>query len=112
LYCCFFFSSRRRHTRFSRDWSSDVCSSDLETVSDKKVMSGGGKTLELYYMKGTSHNMYNLFVYLPQHKLAFWGDGYNPPEGNEEIGRASCRERVKGKWVEDEGTKKQQNIKT
>src|SRR5690606_40240501 len=30
----FFFSSRRRHTRFSRDWSSDVCSSDLE----KKMM--------------------------------------------------------------------------
>src|SRR5690606_3047167 len=26
-----FFSSRRRHTRFSRDWSSDVCSSDLLT---------------------------------------------------------------------------------
>src|SRR5690606_31890099 len=25
----FLFSSRRRHTRFSRDWSSDVCSSDL-----------------------------------------------------------------------------------
>src|SRR5271165_7328121 len=28
----FFFSSRRRHTRFSRDWSSDVCSSDLDKV--------------------------------------------------------------------------------
>src|SRR5690606_37696815 len=28
-FICFFFSSRRRHTRFSRDWSSDVCSSDL-----------------------------------------------------------------------------------
>src|SRR5437660_3441628 len=27
----FFFSSRRRHTRWPRDWSSDVCSSDLET---------------------------------------------------------------------------------
>src|SRR5690606_21058983 len=26
----FFFSSTRRHTRFSRDWSSDVCSSDLD----------------------------------------------------------------------------------
>src|SRR5882762_7953613 len=26
----FFFSSRRRHTRFKCDWSSDVCSSDLE----------------------------------------------------------------------------------
>src|SRR2546422_1448389 len=31
----FFFSSRRRHTRCSRDWSSDVCSSDL--VSGKSV---------------------------------------------------------------------------
>src|SRR6266498_5216399 len=27
--CFFFFSSRRRHTRCGRDWSSDVCSSDL-----------------------------------------------------------------------------------
>src|SRR2546429_1743786 len=27
----FFFSSRRRHTRCSRDWSSDVCSSDLDS---------------------------------------------------------------------------------
>src|SRR5690606_40982170 len=30
----FFFSSRRRHTRFSRDWSSDVCSSDLAKLRD------------------------------------------------------------------------------
>src|SRR6266536_4516039 len=28
----FFFSSRRRHTRSTRDWSSDVCSSDLQDV--------------------------------------------------------------------------------
>src|SRR5699024_12175394 len=28
----FFFSSRRRHTRSKRDWSSDVCSSDLHTA--------------------------------------------------------------------------------
>src|SRR2546430_12526992 len=28
----FFFSSRRRHTRFDCDWSSDVCSSDLQAV--------------------------------------------------------------------------------
>src|SRR5256884_476341 len=28
----FFFSSRRRHTRCSRDWSSNVCSSDLEPI--------------------------------------------------------------------------------
>src|SRR5207249_9123156 len=30
LFSLFFFSSRRRHTRSKRDWSSDVCSSDLE----------------------------------------------------------------------------------
>src|SRR5690606_40830455 len=37
----FFFSSRRRHTRFSRDWSSDVCSSDLGTWSGDGVNSSG-----------------------------------------------------------------------
>src|SRR5690625_5724539 len=31
---CFFFSSRRRHTRWPRDWSSDVCSSDLTTLTE------------------------------------------------------------------------------
>src|SRR6266436_5480683 len=36
---CFFFSSRRRHTRCSRDWSSDVCSSDLSSVKPRTVMS-------------------------------------------------------------------------
>src|SRR3712207_4316646 len=30
----FFFSSRRRHTRYWRDWSSDVCSSDLHLFAD------------------------------------------------------------------------------
>src|SRR5439155_2964166 len=34
----FFFSSRRRHTRWPRDWSSDVCSSDL--------LSGGCRLLQ------------------------------------------------------------------
>src|SRR5699024_12205357 len=32
FYFCFFFSSRRRHTRSKRDWSSDVCSSDLSAL--------------------------------------------------------------------------------
>ena len=34
-------------------------------------------------MKGTSHNVANLLVYMPNEKLIFWGDGYNPPEGND-----------------------------
>src|SRR5690606_6170853 len=33
----FFFSSRRRHTRFSRDWSSDVCSSDLKITANPRT---------------------------------------------------------------------------
>src|SRR5687768_18530652 len=33
----FFFSSRRRHTRCSRDWSSDVCSSDLGGEPDQRA---------------------------------------------------------------------------
>src|SRR5690625_6070114 len=33
----FFFSSRRRHTRWPRDWSSDVCSSDLDLVAIVRV---------------------------------------------------------------------------
>src|SRR2546429_3364286 len=36
----FFFSSRRRHTRCSRDWSSDVCSSDLPLVDEYKLKDG------------------------------------------------------------------------
>src|SRR5256884_4128771 len=43
----FFFSSRRRHTRCSRDWSSDVCSSDLHShgrkfaAADSRHLSAG-----------------------------------------------------------------------
>src|SRR2546422_1140093 len=38
----FFFSSRRRHTRCSRDWSSDVCSSDLKSVDARDSNLHGG----------------------------------------------------------------------
>src|SRR5215208_6071952 len=38
--CFFFFSSRRRHTRWPRDWSSDVCSSDLTGV-DRRGLGRG-----------------------------------------------------------------------
>src|SRR5256884_7218985 len=43
----FFFSSRRRHTRCSRDWSSDVCSSDLIALvfSDHRLPDGSFRGL-------------------------------------------------------------------
>src|SRR6266498_5377236 len=37
IFCFFFFSSRRRHTRCGRDWSSDVCSSDLAEISAQRL---------------------------------------------------------------------------
>src|SRR5437660_3425021 len=40
----FFFSSRRRHTRWPRDWSSDVCSSDLLFLTQiAQTVSGSGR---------------------------------------------------------------------
>src|SRR5258707_6949268 len=50
----FFFSSRRRHTRYWRDWSSDVCSSDL--VLPRKH-SGCVSRGELAYLNGTANHL-------------------------------------------------------
>src|SRR5690625_7879208 len=43
----FFFSSRRRHTRWPRDWSSDVCSSDLSRIAwlEKRLQSSSREGL-------------------------------------------------------------------
>src|SRR5699024_11956220 len=42
----FFFSSRRRHTRSKRDWSSDVCSSDLGFAEGHE----GGRMSKIFYI--------------------------------------------------------------
>jgi len=54
----------------------------FDTLTDKKIISGKSRTIELYYMKDTSHAKYNLIVFIPEEGLAYWGDGYNPPAGN------------------------------
>src|SRR2546421_4360864 len=87
----FFFSSRRRHTRSDRDWSSDVCSSDL---------SG---TFRLVYIDSLRPG------FRPEshvgHKLHAQGYLLSNEKGEglsvtwleavaSKIGRASCRERV------------------
>src|SRR5207249_8034590 len=96
----FFFSSRRRHTRSKRDWSSDVCSSDLiwfrNTWSwgrdDRRptIVEDGGRLVAEHWGLG---------------RMVLAGDGDGTPEAlfcdnesNREIGRASCRERVEI-WV-------------
>src|SRR5437868_14445266 len=42
MFFVFFFSSRRRHTRSKRDWSSDVCSSDLSLRKDSTILHANG----------------------------------------------------------------------
>src|SRR5260370_24387790 len=88
---CFFFSSRRRHTRFKCDWSSDVCSSDLLA----RDLCAAGKpdallsvtqpiphvaTARGYVEKYGPEDRYDLLKYV--NRLGC------------QIGRASCRERV------------------
>src|SRR5688500_20090798 len=52
----FFFSSRRRHTRLQGDWSSDVCSSDLETIeiTEKDLASLAEKDLTKLHVHDSS----------------------------------------------------------
>src|SRR5205809_4499083 len=86
----FFFSSRRRHTRCSRDWSSDVCSSDLQ---DLHFQSGrfSVSTATIEDRKADGGTAAGLQAGVRQ--ICWW----NPPDitrQRAEIGRASCRERV------------------
>ena len=55
----------------------------FETMTDKKVMTDGAQTLELYYVKGSGHHTGMIFVYSPRARAVYWGDGYNPPEGDD-----------------------------
>src|SRR5438270_7100615 len=81
----FFFSSRRRHTRFDCDWSSDVCSSDLV-----KAFTATGKafTVPPDLVSAVTRRMQQLPEQC-RHTLEICA-----LLGRHEIGRASCRERV------------------
>src|SRR3989440_5408086 len=52
--CFFFFSSRRRHTRSDRDWSSDVCSSDLTIPTMTAIPT---KPISIFFLLRT-HSFY------------------------------------------------------
>src|SRR5689334_25006994 len=85
----FFFSSRRRHTRWNCDWSSDVCSSDLTNVN--KILEGDPEITRRYsQLVGEFHLMKELALHLNARRSARGSIDFDLPE----IGRASCRERV------------------
>src|SRR5690625_7787157 len=74
----YFFSSRRRHTRWPRDWSSDVCSSDL-----------GGASVEVVRRVGEEIGLLLDELDAVPVRVRVGEDAAR----SEEIGRASCRER-------------------
>src|SRR5690348_18011938 len=82
-----FFSSRRRHTRWTGDWSSDVCSSDLAYRS--------GALLDMARVTRLAHDAGALVLWDVSHSA---GSVRVPLESSgadlAEIGRASWRERV------------------
>src|SRR5699024_12081845 len=90
----FFFSSRRRHTRSKRDWSSDVCSSDL-LRADRDLFDVLGVTLPAGTLSGSPKpQAMQLINQLEPVKRGIYGGaiGYMGFNGGK-IGRASGRER-------------------
>src|SRR5256886_9844334 len=87
----FFFSSRRRHTRFDCDWSSDVCSSDLiyyrnlpsYVYNDLEDPEGAAMVTQLLSENEKQRQIqWDLLYDINRHAT------------DTKIGRASCRERV------------------
>src|SRR5690606_40598983 len=94
------FSSRRRHTRFSRDWSSDVCSSDLVAHQVQHIV---WTVLRLQQLLAFSRHLDDALLIEPlEHRQKPHGFAYPaklclahlPVDGRNQIGRASCRESV------------------
>src|SRR5207253_7754577 len=107
-YCfTFFFSSRRRHTRWPRDWSSDVCSSDLTGKTTavveliRQAVRGGERVLVCAPSNLAVDNVLERLLAAGERAIRLG----HPAR---EIGRASCRERVEcsgggGGWKSKEG---------
>lgn len=55
----------------------------IETVADKRVLTDGARTVELYYHKGNGHHTGTLIAWLPRERILMYGDAYNPPPGDE-----------------------------
>src|SRR3989440_3043015 len=87
----FFFSSRRRHTISDRDWSSDVCSSDLAEADYRRAPPDSPPRRA----ESSQHHTTNVVWSKPggaeNHVVV---TARNVIAAAAEIGRASCRERV------------------
>src|SRR5690606_39445446 len=93
----FFFSSRRRHTSFSRDWSSDVCSSDLAKAASERFAREGDVAVSWSHLWSIDPMPFHpeLIELADDAVKEAAGVSHRLPSGPlHEIGRASCRGRV------------------
>src|SRR5256885_10780198 len=89
---CFFFSSRRRHTRLQGDWSSDVCSSDLGLDTVRVGLTQYQVALAGLWPAVRALAAAHASEREAVHDLETGETAHE--EAAEQIGRASCRERV------------------
>src|SRR3972149_146505 len=91
----FFFSSRRRHTRFDCDWSSDVCSSDLSPSADRPYgharVPNGDQTMKLARLELSGFKSFAVPV-----ELAF-DEGVTAVVGPNGCGKSNISDAVR--WV-------------
>src|SRR5207302_7626354 len=98
---------RRRHTRFSRDWSSDVCSSDLNALEEKLNIDNQNirqffenfMTARTLIAQARSQLYPTVGASLSYSASRSSSNLTNAPSANTgQIGRASCRERGQASW--------------
>src|SRR5205085_9151676 len=94
-----FFSSRRRHTRFDCDWSSDVCSSDLlntpPVVAHRNRITYLVEKIKVEIQRCASEGRQCRIFNLGCGPAKEIQDLLATSDLSNQIGRASCRERVK-----------------
>src|SRR5690606_40715423 len=94
----FFFSSRRRHTRFSRDWSSDVCSSDLHLDANQELLPLFLDEVFVNWDGARRRNALTLLEQVSARRQVFFFTCHRWLAQEVKIGRASCRERCRCEW--------------
>src|SRR5437763_4845459 len=91
----FFFSSRRRHTRYIGDWSSDVCSSDLGYPLEAPATRFHTSAFSAKGFTDVANVFRNGCAAIQPSDRVGSAHGGGAARGSK-IGRASCRERVRG----------------
>jgi len=68
-----------QHTLVPDKLSQNKKKPKFETVADKKILTDGNHTIELYHLADFGHNDGMLIAYLPKEKILVEADGFNPP---------------------------------